>query len=150
MRLVVCTIVVLLLVGCGASRDLKRAKQLIKRAEQKGALVSRDTTWSKIKFTAPAVSFETTVTQPDWSRPLVIKGKDSVRIEVRRIPATPTAPEKVYIKADCPEQEVEKEIPIAIDTTISAGYTLWEMIVLGVFAFVVGYGARVVHVMVSR
>lgn len=139
----------LLLCGCGAAHQLRKAERAIAKAKELGAKVNSDTTWATIKFVAPSQHFETVLSDPNWRDTVYVKGADSISVKILRIPATSTAPEKVYISADCPEREVEKKVPVGVSTSISAGYSLYDLIICAIAFAVIGYIVRVVHVMVT-
>lgn len=145
-RILLCSI---LLWSCGANYQLRKADRALERAKELGADVKKDTIWNTIKFVAPSQHFETTLTNPNWSDTLILKGKDSISVKILRIPATHTKPEIVYVAADYPEREVEKKVPVGVSTSISAGYSLWDIIICAIAFAVIGYIIRVVHVMIK-
>lgn len=140
-------LIILILSGCGANHYLRKAKSNIAKAIERGADVKADTVFQVVEFTAPRLSFETTLTNPNWQDTLILRGKDSIQVKIFRVPATLTKPEIVYVAADCPEQTVEKEIPIGINQEISSGYSLWDMIITAVAFAVIGYVGRIVYMM---
>lgn len=132
-------VILLLLCSCGPASKLRRAERLIKAAMADGAKVKTDTVYRDIKFTAPEISFETTLLSPNWNDTLYITGKDSIQVKIKRTPATKSEPEVVYVEAKCPERDVTTSVPVAVNQKISAGYTLWDLIILVIFCLVVGY-----------
>jgi hypothetical protein len=136
-------LILVLLSSCGPTWHLQQAKKHIKKAEQKGANIVADTTYKKIKFEidGPKTSFSL--------GPTVLQRKDGV---VNRYVLKDTIIYKDRIKTEirdntvyveCPDQEKEVEVPVAVDTTIKAGYTKWQLISnaigAGLFMFVVGF-----------
>lgn len=141
-------LLVLLLSGCGANHYMRRAERNLARAIEHGAKVEADTIRKTVTFVAPSMSFSTTLEAPNWQDTVVLRGKDSIQVKIFRVPATPTEPEKVYVKADCPPQLVQKEIPIAVNRKISSGYGLWDVIIAAATFFVLGYLARIGYMMI--
>lgn len=131
--------VAFVLCACGARRDLYKAQRLIDRAISKGAEVKSDTVFKHARFKIPGVAFNTTLLAPDWLDTVYIKGKDSIHVKIKRIPAKDKEPEKVYVEVDCPDKVIDKEIPVAIDQEIKTGYSLWDMIILAIVCLAVGY-----------
>lgn len=132
-------LLVLLLASCGPASKLRKAQHLIDAAVAKGAKVTTDTTYKIVSLVAPPMTMETTLTPPkDWNE-LLVKGKESIVVHVKRIPAKGKEPEKIYIKADCPPQKIPTKIPVAINQKIAAGYTLWDLVILAIVCLIVGY-----------
>lgn len=143
-------ILLLLLSSCGPSYYLRKADKNLRKAIELGAKVEADTTFAKVKFIAPAIGFATTIDSPNWSDTLFIKGKDSIQVKVKKIAATPTEPEKVYVQVDCPEREGEVEVPVAVNKEIKAGYTLYDIIINSLIFLLIGYGLRILHKMIIK
>src|ERR1043165_2443038 len=78
-----------ILSSCGPTYKLRKAERLIQQAIDKGAKVSSDTLFAPIEFKAPALSFETTVENPNWSDTLFIRSAtaspgDTITVKVKR------------------------------------------------------------------
>lgn len=127
-----------LLASCSATNLLRRAEVLIDRAEAKGAKWKTDSVFQTIEFTAPKLTFSTTLNDPNWTDTLYLRGKDSIQVKIKRI-ITPGKKETVYVQADCPEQKIQKKVATAINKKIEAGYSVWQMVILGIVAVIVGY-----------
>lgn len=138
MRLIIFFCLVVLLASCSATNLLRRAEVLIDRAEAKGAKWKTDTTFQTIEFTAPKLTFSTTLNDPDWSDTLYLRGKDSIQVKIKRT-VIQGKKETVYVKADCPELVIEKRVPVAVNKKIESGYSMWQMVILGIVAVIVGY-----------
>lgn len=126
----------ILLAGCGPSHYLKKAERALKKAELKGATINRDTVWTTVKLTAPGASVK-------WEPRAVSSGtmvfiKDSIITKVIFRDSPGEAPDTVEVATDCPDMEVETNVPTVINTDIEAGYSLWDLIILSIICLAVG------------
>lgn len=127
-------IVVLLCVSCGPAAKLRRAQRLIDKAIADGAKV--DTTWTNVKFVAPAVNFNTTITDPQWQDTVYFKDPNTgVEVKIKRV-QIPGEKETVYVEGKCPPLPVE--VPCPTEVKVSAGFTWWDMLILAIFCLAVG------------
>lgn len=141
-------LILILLCSCGPSAKLRKAERLIQAAINGGADVKRDTTWTTITMKVEGPKFETKLLDPLVGQPVYIF-KDSIKVEIKRIPGQSGKRDTLYIAAECPDIDIKKDVPISIDTSVSAGYTLWDLIILAIFCLVVGYFGRIIHVMIK-
>lgn len=129
-------ILILFLSACSAQRDLAKAENLIERAITKGAKVKSDTIFKHVKFIAPSTVFKTTLTNPNWGDTVYIKGKDSTIVKIKRVFGPK---EKVFVEVKSPERVIIKKVPMIVEKQISAGYSLWDLIILAIVSAVVGW-----------
>lgn len=150
-----------LCVACGptqrAARQLRKAERLIRSAEINGAKVEADTVFKSIHLHVPGPTFETKLENPSWLDTLYISIPSSkpeiglLKLKIKRTPAqnasatSKPTPEIVYIQADCPDQYVDGKVPVTVTNKISAGYTLWEVIVAGLAGIAFGIGATLLY-----
>lgn len=128
-------IILILLTSCGPAAYLKRAERSIAKAKEKGAVVKSDTTFHTFKVEGAKGEFnlgDIIFQRKDnvHERPILkdtIIYKDRIKIKVEK--------EKIFV--ECPD--VKEEVPVAINTNISAGYTNWDLIKLALVALIVGF-----------
>lgn len=132
------------------ARDLGRAKKLVDRAIRNGAIVSRDTTWNNIHFHVKGLTFQTKLPDPHRGQTVRYITKDSLILELRRIPGPPGKRDTIEVAGKCPDVDVSKRVPTAIDTEIKAGFTVLQLILWIILALAVGYFARIAHVFIAR
>jgi len=121
--------------SCGASHYLKKAERSIAKAKEKGAVVKTDTTFHTFKIEGAKGQFDLgdiVLNRKDniHERPILkdtVIYKDRIRTEIKD--------NKIFV--ECPDEE--KEVPVAVTTEISAGYTVWDLIKMALFGAVVGF-----------
>ena len=120
-----------LLASCGPVAKLRRAERLIAEAEAKGAKWHSDTVYKEIPLIIPQVRTDTVlrVSQGDT----VFVAKDRLKIKFVRLPG-----DSVFIEGKCESDTVKIEVPVSVTKTISAGYSLWQLILAGLFGVVLG------------
>lgn len=127
-------LILLLMTSCGATHYLKKAERSLKKAEQLGATVKRDTTMVKLRVDGPSADFKLgdivfQRSEFSYERPVLkdtIIYKNKIKLQVKD--------SLVYV--DCPE--IEKEVPVAVNTEISSGHSTWDLVILAIVALVVG------------
>lgn len=135
MRLILAIILLwLIATACGPAWHLQRA-------QEKGAKIDHDTSMLRVRFhhKGPEGSldlsplFKRGGANTRWLLKDTLIYKDSIRWEVKNN----------VVKADCPDVEEVKAVPCVTTTTISAGFTKWQMIgaVIGsnLFFFLIFY-----------
>lgn len=144
MRKLITAIIALLFIlfyctGCGTNYHLRRAQYHLKKAEGNGAIWSRDTLFTKLKFTTPGISvnFKTQILSSD--KPMIFV-KDSVRTEIVFIKGKDGKIDSVAVKTDCPPQNVEAEVATAINNSIESGHGIWFDVCLFIIAGLAGAG----------
>lgn len=132
--------------GCSASWHLRRAEHHIDKAIERGAEIKKDTIL--FHFKSPEIKFSTTITPawldgapvPLWRDTLIAKDKKTGTIVKAKIDLKEGCPEDcidtVYLEANVPPQDHTAEVPCK--TITNKGYTLWEIIILGIAALAVG------------
>jgi len=129
--------------ACSPAWHLQRIKHHMNKAEEKGASIKTDTTYKTIVFDVKGAK-----TSFDLG-PTIIHRKDGV---VGRYILKDTVIYKDRIKTEirdntvfveCPDEQVEEKVPVAVNTEIKAGYTKWQYgtaIVGGIlFGLVLGF-----------
>lgn len=118
---VICFILLIIaLAGCGpsATRKLRRAERLIKKAEESGATWTVDSVMVKV----PVFLTETRVDSIIRSLPgdTVILTRDKLRVVYVKLPG-----DSVYIEGACLADTVFTEVPVTITKVISAPRSNW-------------------------
>lgn len=134
--LIICT--ALFLASCGPANQLRRAERLIAKAEAKGALWSNvsvtDTVWRVDTIRVAGGSLDTLV---KWSTDTITVTKDKIITKVKITPS-----KTVYIETKCPDKVITRKTVYTITKnttkTIKAGYTLLEVIGIGIFGLLLG------------
>ncbi len=131
--------------GCGPAYHLKRAEHHIDKAIKKGADIKKDTII--FYFKSPEIKFQTTFKPqwldgapvPLWRDTLTTKDPKTGATVKAKIDLKKDCPDDciktVYLAADVPPQDQKAEVPC---DTLEAGYTLWEIIILGIACLAVG------------
>lgn len=122
----------LLLASCGVNHHLRRANHHIKKAEEKGAVITRDTTWAPIKITAPKMEFKTKLSQIFVKDTVIIRNAKGQAAKVK------TDPKKDTIYIECPPQDVEQKVPVIINTEIKSPKGFWYYAIRILIAFIIG------------
>lgn len=129
--------IILLLSSCGPSYYLKKAERALKKAEQLGADISADTVYVDREIIVPETHFDTVLTEVNF-RDTITVTKDRVVTRVK----VNTVEKKIFVETECPPDTLKIRVPVTVTKEISAGYSLWEMIILAIVCLLVGYGAR--------
>lgn len=144
-------ILCILLFGCGPDFHLRRAAHHIKKATEKGAKVKVDTVYKTITFKAPAINFSTTLRPINVKDTMIMRDPKTGAKTKLHISLDKNCPDscirEVYIDTSVPEQEIDEDVPIAANTTVSSprGWLYWALwislssLVCAIAAFVYGY-----------
>jgi hypothetical protein len=129
-------------VSCGPARDLRKAQRLIERAKSKGAFVEIDTLYKQITIRVPPVHVE-------WEPKPIPIGRDTVYYEsktksgggniITKVVVNQNRDSIVYLSTDCPEQIVIQKVPVAVNQTIKAGRSTWDIVILCLVCLVIGF-----------
>lgn len=133
------TIILISVVSACSSIKLKRAERLIAKAVAQGAKVTNDTVYAPVTFKAPPMTFTTKLDKFRWGDTLYVRGKDGeakIITQIKKLPGTHRV--DTVVRVECPEQQVEKKVPIEIDREIKAGYTFWNLLFWFFVGLVVG------------
>lgn len=127
-------IIALLVSACGPSHYLKKAERALKKAEQLGADVSSDTVYITREVITPKIEFDTVLKQVDFRDTITVeKEKVITRVKVN------TVTKEIFVSTECPADTVRIEVPVSVSREITAGYTLWELIILAIAALAFGF-----------
>lgn len=130
-------IVLLLSTGCSSTWHLRKAQLHMDRAKQKGAQIESDTVYKKLRFiiNGPSTSInltpligKTNIPGRSFIKDTIIY-KDRIRVEFK----------DREIKVVCPDEDKEIKTPVAVNTQIKSGFTLWNLISTGFILFVIGF-----------
>lgn len=128
---------ILLLSSCGPAAMLKRAEKLIAKAESQGAKVKIDTVFITKEIIVPETHFDTVLRQVNFRDTItIIKDKVITRVKIN------TVSKEIFVETKCPEKKEIVKVPYTVVRKISAGYTLWQLIILGLVGLATGYGVR--------
>lgn len=123
--------------SCSSAVNLKKAERQIKKAEQKGATWSTDSTfkWIKLKSDPIKVKFES---KPIVHNDTIYFSKDRVTTKVLIHHDT------IQAETDCPETVKEIKVPVTVYKTIKAKIPItWQDFIIGlIIAFLVGYALK--------
>lgn len=130
-------IILLITSACGttdrAQRQLRKSKQHLAKAIALGAEVKSDTVYVSRDVIVPAYQVDTL---------LQVKNlHDTIRVETERIKVKikiDTLEQTVYVDANCKADTVRIEVPVKVENEVSAGYSLWDLIILAIVVFAVG------------
>lgn len=108
----------------------------LKKAIQKGAKVTRDTVIVEVQKDVIIPEVKTDTIFSSLPGDTVTISKERLEIKYVRLPG-----EKVYIEGECKSDTVTVtvEVPCGQTTEISAGYSLWEIIIFGIWMIPVGW-----------
>lgn len=125
-----------LLSSCGPGYHLKRRDYHERKAIEKGARVDADTTYKTLFVPVPIESVKTDTVFKSTLGDTVRIEKERLSIKYVQLPG-----EKVYIEGECKADTIiqKVEVPVTVTKKISAGYSLWEIIIFGIFVAVVAY-----------
>lgn len=131
MKTQILVLALILLVSCGPTGKLKRAKKLIAKAESQGAVWTSDTITVKV----PVFLTETHLDSIFVSKPgdTVVLKEDRLEIRFVRLPG-----DSVFIEGECKADTVYKEVPVTVTNVIKApdkGFKIWHALALG---FIIG------------
>lgn len=129
-------LIMISLSSCGPAHYLKKAERALKKAEQLGADISADTIWKTLEIPVPEIKTDTIFESLEGDT--VVIQKDRLKIKYVNLPK-----DSVYIYAECASDTIYFDNPTTVYREISAGYTLWELVILAIAALAVGYIVRV-------
>lgn len=136
MRWLSLLIISILLSGCGVRYHLKRAQRHLKKAEQLGADVEKDTVYLDNTVFVPEVTKDTVFQSVQGDTVVIQKEKLSIRYV--RLPQ-----EKVYIEGKCLPDTIKIKVPVQVKTTIGCPpckWRLWHVVVGVVGGLLAGAG----------
>jgi hypothetical protein len=115
---------VALLASCGPNFYLRKAERALKKAEQLGANVSRDTIFIEKVVTVPEVKTDTVFSSSEGDT--VYISKDRLKLKYVNLPG-----DSVFIEGKCESDTVRLEIPVTITKEISAKSWLrwWHLVI---------------------
>lgn len=117
-------ILALALCSCGSGYHLRMAKKHIKKAEQKGAVITPDTVFKQIRVEVPSVRVDTAIVTEKADT--VYLEKDHLKVRVIRKTDT------LLITGECDTVTVVKEVPVAVSNEIEDGsLPIWVWVVIG-------------------
>jgi hypothetical protein len=129
-------ILLIILSSCSSANKLRRAEKLISKAEELGAKWRVDSVQVEVPVIVPEIRVDSIfVAKPGDS---VVIFKDRLKVILKRM-----AKDTIMIQAECLADTIRVKVTKTVTKTIQAksGYTLWEMIILGIAALAVGYVA---------
>jgi hypothetical protein len=128
--------IILILSSCGSSHYLKKAERALKKAEQLGADIKSDTVYIDKEVIVPQTHFDTVLTEVNF-RDTITVTKDRVITRVK----VNTVEKKIFVETECLPDTVKIQVPVTVTRKISAGYSLWELLILAIAALGVGFAA---------
>lgn len=123
--------------SCGASYHLKQSERHLRKAIEKGAKVADDTVYITKEVIVPEVRLDSVFTSLPGDT--VFLTKDKLKIKYVNLPG-----DSVFIEGKCDPDTVKIEIPVVINREISAGYSVWKIIMFSLIALVLGYIIRAI------
>jgi hypothetical protein len=110
--------------SCGPNFYLRKAERALKKAEQLGANVSRDTIFIEKVVTVPEVKTDTVFSSSEGDT--VYISKDRLKLKYVNLPG-----DSVFIEGKCESDTVRLEIPVTITKEISAKSWLkwWHLVI---------------------
>lgn len=133
------SIILVLLTSCMSPMSkLRKAKRLIREAENAGVAWHVDTVFQEVKVEVPRVEFDTIVKVESWLDTIVVtKDRLVTRVQVR--PETKT----VYIESNCDSAVVIKKVPVQVFRDIEVGFStfglIWRVLLGMLVALIGGY-----------
>jgi hypothetical protein len=115
---------VALLTSCGPNFYLRKAERALKKAEQLGANVSRDTIFIEKVVTVPEVKTDTVFSSTEGDT--VYISKDRLKLKYVNLPG-----DSVFIEGKCESDTVKIEVPVTITKEIKATSWLkwWHLLI---------------------
>lgn len=110
----------------------KSPEALLKKAIAKGAKVKTDTVKIIVERVTPEVKKDTVFLTKEGDT--VYINKEKLKIKYVKL-----AGDSVFIEGKCESDTVKIEVPVTVTTEISAGYTLWELIGVGLLSFTISF-----------
>jgi hypothetical protein len=114
----------LLFSACGPAYHLKRAQAHLKKAEQKGAKVDRDTVYRIVEVIRPEIKTDTVFTSLPGDTVRIVK--DKLSIKYVKLPG-----DSVFIEGKCDPDTVKISVPYTVTTNITAESKIkwWHLVV---------------------
>jgi hypothetical protein len=129
----------LILSSCGPNFYLRKAERNLKKAIDKGAVITADTVFIEKQVFIPEVKTDTVFESQEGDT--VVIQKDRLKIKYVNLPG-----EKVYIEGKCESDTVFIKTPVAVTKTIKAGKSIWNythwFAILFFFGCAVGFFIR--------
>ncbi len=121
-----CIILALIIVSCGPSAKLRRAKRLIAQAEAQGAVWSVDTVFKTVDIPVAKIERDTVVLNTPGDTIVITQDKLRVKIKVIR--------DSIYVKGECLPDTVRVSVPVTVTKTIEAkrGVPWWVWLLLAI------------------
>lgn len=131
-------LIALLFSSCGVNYNLRRAAHHTKQAIAKGAKIHSDTTWTTIPIISPEIRFETTLRPINLKDTLIVKGEKGAitKVFIHRVD---TVIKSVFVQTICPEQVIEKKVPIAVNNEIKTPRGFWYYLRWMVGSLIAGF-----------
>lgn len=134
---VIIFLVAVILSGCSANNQLRRAKKLIAKAELNGAKWSSDTVYIKVPVFVKETALDSIfVTLPGDT---VILTKDRLHVKFVDLPG-----DSVFIQGKCDSMVIVKEVPVTVTKVIhgeKSGLRWWWLIVAFAAGIVISFFA---------
>lgn len=118
--LLIAVIIAMILSGCGVNYHLRKAKGHLKKAEQKGAVVDRDTVFKTITVHTPKIEFDTVLRQVNFRDTITVE-KDKVITRLK----IDTITKEIYVYTECPPDTITVRVPVEVKTNIKTPHGFW-------------------------
>lgn len=113
---------ILLLSSCSAGFHLKQAKMHLKKAEQKGAVITPDTVFVTKEVIVPEVKFDTVLRDVNFYDTITVT-KDKIVTKFKINVQT----KEVFVQTICPPDTLRIKVPVTVTNDIVAGKAGMEL-----------------------
>ena len=132
---------IFLFTSCGANYHLRQAKKHLLIANAKGAKINTDTVF--VDKLVPQIKVDTVlknITVEKLFRDTIIVIKNNQVIKIKYVPTE----KLVYVKSET-KKPVYIKVPVKVIQTISAGKTIWDLVILACVSLLVGFIVGVIY-----
>jgi hypothetical protein len=132
-------LIALILSSCGVNHHLRKSQKHLKKAIEKGAKISADTTWKTVPIITPEIKFETVLKPINVKDTLIVRDKESGGVTKVFIHKTDTLIRSVFIQTTCPSDTIYKEVPVSVHNEIKTPRGFWYYAKWFAIALIAGF-----------
>lgn len=122
--MILSTFLIAILVSCGPAYHLRKAKEHILKAEQKGASVKSDTVYKNVDVIRDKLKTDTILRYRTLRDTIRIETPERIKFQLK----VDTVKKEIFTSVECPPDTVRIRVPTQINQKIKAGFTVWQLI----------------------